>query len=114
MSTTKSASDLIFETVTHWPGVSVEPGPRGAMSIRYAEKRELAHLHGDRSAHFAFPRELSRKLKQEGRVVDHPLGDKYQGLAARKLDSDEDIETVIELIRVNYDREAARATTPRR
>ena len=108
MSATKTASELIFETVTHWDGVTVEPGPRGAMSIRYNEKRELAHLHGDRSAHFAFPREVSRRLKEEGQVIDHPLGEKYQGLAARQLDTDEDIEQVIGLIRMNYDREAAR------
>lgn len=113
MSTTKTASDLIFETVSSWPGVTIQPGPRGSMSIRFDSKRELAHLHGDRSAHFAFPKSLSQQLKKEGRVIDHPLGDKYQGLAARKLDSDEDIEQVIELIRMNYDREAARGTTPR-
>lgn len=115
MTITKNADDLIFETVSGWPGVSVEPGPRGSMSIRFEGKRELAHLHGDRTAHFAFPKEESRRLKEEGRVTDHPLGDSYQGLAARKLDTDEDIEQVIELIRMNYDRAIARVwSTPRR
>lgn len=114
MTTASSASKLIIETVTTWPGVSAAPGDRGSISLRFKEKRELAHLHGDRSAHFAFPRQLSDELKRDGRVVDHPLGQKYRGLAARPLESDEDIEEVIGLIRLNYERESERDATPRR
>lgn len=108
MSEAKTASDLIIETVTAWPGVTVEPGPRGSTSFKFGPKRELAHLHGDRSAHFSFPREKSEELKRDGRVTDHPLGEKYRGLAARRLETDEDIEDVIALIRINYDRESER------
>ena len=108
MNSSKTASDLIVETVTSWPRVSVEPGRRGALSLRYDTKRELAHLHGNRSAHFTFPKDLSDQLKSEGRVTDHPLGQKYRGLAARGIENDEDIEEVIALIRLNYDREVNR------
>ena len=108
MNSNKTASDLIVETVTNWPGVSVEPGRRGSLSLRVDTSRELAHLHGNRSAHFVFPKDLSDQLKSEGRVSDHPLGEKYRGLAARPLASDEDIEEVIALIRLNYDREVER------
>jgi len=108
VNTNKTASDLIVETVTSWPGVSTEPGPRGSLSLRFEGKRELAHLHGDRTAHFSFPRDLSDRLKTEGKVADHPLGPKYRGLAARSIESDEDIEEVIALIRLNYDREVER------
>lgn len=110
----KTASDLIIETVSDWPGVTVEPGPRGSTSFHFGEKREIAHLHGNHSAHFSFPRELSEQLREAGRVVDHPLGDRYRGLAARGLDTDEDIEDVIALMRINYDREVERDATPRR
>jgi len=105
---TKTPSDLIVETVTNWPGVSAEPGRRGSLSLRFESKRELAHLHGNRSAHFTFPKELGDRLKREGWVTDHPLGEKYRGLAARRIESDEDIEEVIALIRLNYDREVER------
>lgn len=111
MNSSKTASDLIVETVTRWPGVSAEPGRQGSLSLRFNTKRELAHLHGNHAAHFTFPKDLGDQLKEAARVKEHPLGQKYRGLAARPIENDEDIEDVIALIRMNYEREVERDAT---
>jgi len=103
MDENSTASKTITEEVTSWPGVTAEPGRFGALAFKF-EKREIGHLHGDHAAHFAFPKEVSSELKAEGRVIDHPLGERYKGLAARRIDDEHDVWQVIELMRLNYDR----------
>ena len=100
---TRSPSQVITDEVTSWPGVHSEPGRFGALAFKL-DRREIGHLHGDHAAHFAFPRDVSASLKKEGRVEDHPLGEKHLGLAARRIDDEHDIWQVIELMRLNYDR----------
>ena len=107
----KSPSRTITDEVTSWPGVTAEPGRFGALAFKY-ERREIGHLHGDHAAHFAFPKDVRAELKAEGRVQDHPLGEKYKGLAARRIDDEHDVWQVIELLRLNYDRVIDRAAVP--
>jgi hypothetical protein len=52
---TTEAADRIRREVTSWPGVTAEPGAHGALAFVHG-RREIGHLHGDHSAHFAFPR----------------------------------------------------------
>jgi hypothetical protein len=111
MSKTKSPSQTIIEEVTSWPGISTEPGRFGALSFRL-ERREIGHLHGEHAAHFAFPKDVKAELKDQGRVQDHPLGEKYRGLAARRIEDEHDVWQVIELLRLNYDRAVDRAPVP--
>jgi hypothetical protein len=70
--------------------------------------REVGHLHGDRSAHFLFPRETWTELEEEGRIEPHPVFPDRQGPAARRIEDEADVRDVIELMRLNYDRVSAR------
>ena len=107
MTATKTASKQITDEVTSWPGVEAGRGRRGEFAFKLG-RREIGHLHGDRSAHFSFPKDVWSRLKEEGRVVDHPVFPGKPGPAARRIESERDVRDVIELLRLNYDRAAAR------
>jgi hypothetical protein len=107
-----SASDTIISEVTKWPGVEAGPGPRGGeLSIRVG-KRELGHLHGDHAAHFGFPKALWAELREQGRIVPHPVFPDKPGPAARRIAGEEDVRDVIALLRINYDRIRGSAERP--
>lgn len=97
------ASQRITEAVTSWPGVTAGTGPRGEWSFKVGQ-REIGHLHGDRAAHFAFPRRVWSELVEQGRITDHPVFPGRVGPAARRIADDADVRDVIELMRLNYDR----------
>jgi Family of unknown function (DUF5519) len=106
MGTTKSASRRIIEEVASWDGVEIGPGRRGELSFRVGP-REIGHLHGDHAAHFVFPRELWLELEEQSRITFHPVFPKRQGPAARTIRDDVDVEDVIALLRLNYERRPA-------
>lgn len=97
------AKTRITDEVTSWPGVEAGIGKRGEFGFR-VEGREIGHLHGDRAAHFGFPRDVGTELREQGRVGPHPVNRHSPKLAARSIESDEDVREVIELMRLNYDR----------
>jgi hypothetical protein len=109
MTKTLTASRQIIEEVTSWPGMSAEPGSRGELSLRFGQ-REIGHLHGDHAAHFGFPRQVWAELMEQGRVVRHPID--HPGWAARRIENEEDVRDVIDLLRLNYDRVMARYGLP--
>jgi Luciferase len=98
-----SASQQITEEVTSWPGVTAGPGRRGEFAFKVGP-REIGHLHGDRSAHFFFPKSEWHELFESGRVEHHPVFPGREGPAARRIRSDEDVRDVIEMMRRNYER----------
>jgi hypothetical protein len=103
MSTTRTASEQITEELTSWSGVDAGPGRRGELSFKLG-RHELGHLHGDRAAHFFFPKELWRELKGQGRITEHPVFPDKEGPAARAIAGEDDVTDVIELMRLNYQR----------
>ncbi len=103
MSKTRTPSEQIVEEVTSWPGVAVGPGRRGELAIRLGS-RELGHLHGNRAAHFGFPKQVWAELRKEGRIVPHPVFPDKAGPGARRIETEEDVRDVIALLRLNYDR----------
>ncbi len=105
------AGQRIVEEVTSWPGVEARDGSRSELSLRVG-RRELGHLHGDRSAHFSFPKPVWRELFGAGRIVHHPVFPGREGMAARAIESDADMRDVIELMRLNYERAVARHGLP--
>jgi hypothetical protein len=111
MNETRSASRQITDEATSWPGVKAGPGRRGEFAFRLGS-REIGHLHGDRGAHFSFPKDVWRELREQGRIVDHPVFPGKVGPAARQIQNQEDVEDVIELLRLNYDRIVARHGLP--
>jgi len=110
MSTT-TASQQITDEVTSWPGVEAGPGRRGEFAFRVG-RREIGHLHGDRAAHFSFPKDLWRQLLADARVAPHPVFPDSEGPASRAIRNDDDVRDVIALMRINYDRALARAGDP--
>jgi hypothetical protein len=103
MITTQTPSAQITDEVAAWPGVETAYGRRGEFAFRVG-RRELGHLHGDRSAHFAFPKQVWAELKEQNRIVDHPVFPGKAGPAARQIETAADVADVIELLRLNYDR----------
>jgi hypothetical protein len=96
-------SQRITAEVTSWPEVSAGPGRRGEFGFRVG-RREIGHLHGDRAAHFMFPKEMWLELREQGRIGEHPVFPGKQGPGARPIESEEDVLDVIELMRLNYER----------
>ena len=103
MTTTSTPSRVITDEVTSWAGVEAGTGSRGEFAFRVG-RREIGHLHGDRAAHFAFPRSVWHELHDAGRIADHPVFPGHVGPAARRIEGDDDVRDVIALMRLNYDR----------
>jgi hypothetical protein len=98
-----SASQEITEAVTAWPGVEAGTGSRGEYGFRVG-RHEIGHLHGDHAAHFFFPKDVWEELRAEGRIGPHPVFRDKRGPAARQIETDGDVQDVIALMRLNYDR----------
>jgi hypothetical protein len=96
-------SEHITREVTSWPGVEAGPGRRGEFAFKVG-RREVGHLHGDHAAHFMFPKDVWAQLFDEGRITHHPVFPGRQGPGARRIESDADVEDVIAMMRLNYDR----------
>ena len=100
-------SEQITDTVLAWPGTHATTGERGEWSFRL-EKRELGHLHGDHVLHIGFPKAVWHELHDAGRIDYHPVFPGKPGFAARPIAGADDVEDVIALLRLNYDRTVAR------
>jgi hypothetical protein len=103
MTKVQTASEQIIEEVTSWPGVTAGPGVRGELAFKVG-RREIGHLHGDRAAHFSFPKNVWAELYEQGRIDYHPVFPGKPGFAARRIESAADVRDVIALLRLNYDR----------
>jgi hypothetical protein len=98
------AGQRIIDEVGSWPGVLTGPGTRGASVAFRVGGRELGHLHGDHAAHFSFPKDVWDELREQGRIVPHPVFPDARGPAARRIETEADVRDVIELLRMNYER----------
>jgi hypothetical protein len=107
MVQTKTAGQRILDEVTSWGGVTVTAGSRGETSIRVGRK-ELGHLHGDAVLHAGFPIAIWHELHDQGRIDYHPVFPGKPGYASRQIENESDVSDVIELLRINYTRAAAR------
>ena len=111
MTRNQTASERITQEVTSWPGVAAGPGSRGEFGFRLG-RRELGHLHGDRTAHFGFPKAVWRELFDAGRIDYHPVFPGRPGFGARAIESEEDVDDVIAMMRLNYERAVERHGLP--
>jgi Family of unknown function (DUF5519) len=111
MSILRAVSERITAEVTSWPGVEAGPGKRGEFAFTLG-RRELGHLHGGYAAHFSFPKEVWTELREQGRIVPHPVFPDSVGPAARRIETEDDVRDVIELMRLNYDRIVAKHGVP--
>lgn len=104
-----NAAERIEAEVISWPGVTAGLGKRGEYGFSVG-RRQIGHLHGDRVAHFAFPKGLWALLMDEGRIERHPVD--RPGLGARALRTDKDVTDSIALMRINYERAVAERGVP--
>jgi hypothetical protein len=111
MTEPRTASQQITEEVTSWPGVEAGPGERGEFAFKLG-RREIGHLHGDRALHTGFPKAVWHELHDQGRIDYHPVFPGKPGYAARRIETEDDVHDVIELLRLNYDRAVARHGLP--
>ncbi len=103
----RTASEKITDALTSWPGVDAGLGTRGELAFRLG-RREIGHLHGDHVLHTGFPIAVWHELYAEGRIDYHPVSPGTPGWAARRIETEEDVRDVIELLRLNYDRAVER------
>jgi hypothetical protein len=106
-----TASERITQEVTSWTGVDAGPGRRGEFAFKLG-RRELGHLHGDRTAHFGFPKEVWTELFEAGRIDYHPVFPGKPGYGARRMETDDDVRDVVAMIRLNYERAVTRHGLP--
>jgi hypothetical protein len=111
MTESRTASKLITEQVASWPGIEVDRGEVGEVAFKLG-RRQIGHVHGDHAAHFSFPKQLWHELHDQGRIMAHPVFPNATGPAARRIENDADVQDVIELLRLNYDRVVARHGLP--
>jgi Luciferase len=111
MTNEQRASERITEEVTSWPGVAAGPGRRGEFAFTVG-KREIGHLHGDHVAHFGFPKDVWSLLFEQGRIDYHPVFPGRPGFGARTIETEADVDDVIALIRLNYERVIERHGLP--
>ena len=111
MTDQSTPSRQITERVTRWPGVTAAVGSRGEFALKVGG-HEIGHLHGDHAAHFGFPKAVWAELIEQGRIVDHPVFPGRAGPGARRIEGQADVEDVVALLRLNYDRLVARHGVP--
>jgi len=96
------AGERIREAVGSWPGVESLPHRFGGLEYRYG-KKEMGHVHGDRLADLPMPRRLHDELIAAGRARPHHVLPET-GWVSVLIDQPEDVESVIELFRIQYER----------
>ena len=111
MTIGQRASERITEEVTSWPGITAGVGRRGEFAFTVG-RREIGHLHGDHVAHFGFPKDVWSRLFEQGRIDYHPVFPGRPGFGARGIESEADVDDVIALMRLNYERVVERHGLP--
>jgi ribonuclease BN (tRNA processing enzyme) len=89
-----------------WEGVTSHSHRFGGIEFRLG-KVELGHLHGDHLADLPFPTKLRDQLVDEGRAQPHHVLP-ASGWVSKRISTAADVQEVIALFRLNYDRLAMR------
>ena len=105
----RGAGEEIRSRVTSWPGVEAFPHRFGGVEYRYGRK-EMGHVHGDRLADLPLPRKLHDELIAGGRAQPHHVLP-ATGWVSCWIDSPGDVEKVVALFRLQYERFAVAKRT---
>lgn len=106
-----SIHDAIVREVSGWAGVSIARHRFGGTEFRVG-RRELGHLHGSRLADLPFPLLIREDLVAEGRAQPHHVHPD-SGWVSYAIRDRSDVERVIALFRLNYERPWAERPGPR-
>jgi Family of unknown function (DUF5519) len=96
-------ADRIAAAVASWDDVTVHPHRFGGVEFRVG-RRELGHLHGSRLADLPFPVRVRDRLVEERKAQPHHVLP-HSGWVSVPIRSDDDVQRVIELFRMNYERQ---------
>jgi hypothetical protein len=77
----------------------------GGLEFRLG-RRELGHLHGEHLADLPFPRRVRDELVATGRATPHHVLPE-SGWVSRRVRAPQDVDAVVELFRMSYERAAA-------
>jgi hypothetical protein len=66
-------------------------------------RRELGHLHGSRLADLPFPTRIREELVTAGKAEPHHVLPR-SGWVSRRITGHHDVDAVLELFRLNYER----------
>ena len=99
---TESIQQAIVRQVSAWPGVTVGLNQFGGVELRFG-RRELGHLHGNVLVDLPFPLLIREQLVAAGKAEPHHVHPD-SGWVSVLIRTDADLERVIELFRLNYDR----------
>ena len=109
MATGRGRGERIISEITSWPGVSTRTGRFGETELVLAG-REIGHVHGDHQADIPYPRRIRDELVTADRIGPHHIHPD-SGWTTYYIESDTDIDAVVDLIRINYDRVSSRTTS---
>jgi hypothetical protein len=98
---------LIEGEVLSWPGVGTEPGRFASTAFKLG-RREIGHVHRNGVADFGFPKALRDELIATGRAEPHQAG--IHGGVSYRIRERNDVEPVLALFRLSYDRLRATET----
>ncbi|HYN99735.1 MAG TPA: luciferase family protein [Actinomycetota bacterium] len=102
-----SIHDTIRAVVGGWPGVEAVEHRFGGTEFRMG-KVEIGHIHGNRLADLPFPRRIRNEIIEAGRALPHHvLPD--SGWVSRWISGPDEVDDVIALFRLNYERYAKRS-----
>ncbi len=95
-------SEKIKQELLSWKGVTMHEH-NFVTILFYVEGAEMGHLHGDSIADLKFPVKFSKRLVEVGYVSPHHVIPK-SGWVSHEIRDAKDVEKVIELFRLQYDR----------
>lgn len=98
----KNIQAEVCQEVSRWQGVAIAEHRFGGTEFQ-VNGREFGHLHGNYQADIPFTVKLRRKLVAEGKASLHHLYPN-SGWISFYIHSPADVGSLIELLRLNYDR----------
>jgi hypothetical protein len=100
-------AERIRTEVGGWDGVTSRPHRFGGVAFMLG-KREIGHIHGGRLADLPFPKRVAEELIADGRALPHHVV-RDSGWVSKPIRGEADVEAVLELFRLSYDRATAAA-----
>jgi hypothetical protein len=97
-----SPSETIKQELLGWEGVTMHDHDFATTRF-YVNDIEMGHIHGDEIADLEFPARIRKKLVSEGKVMPHHIIPK-SGWVSHEIRKPEDVQTVIELFYLQYQR----------
>jgi hypothetical protein len=98
----ESASEVVRRELLSWPGVTVHDHRFGGLEFR-VNGREMGHMHGDELADLALPKDVGKKLIEQGKASPHHFIPQ-SGWISYYINWTADVPGLIELFRIQYER----------